>query len=66
MLGPTNILKDYEDKNNLFARLAFIEALKIIPFGAVWDFYCESKGVPIDIGLIDEVIKCEKEVTSKR
>ena len=66
LLEPTHILKDYEDKNNLFARLGFMEDLKIMPFGAVWDFYCESKGVPIDVEWIDEVSKYEKEVTLKR
>ena len=66
LLEPTHILKDYEDKNNLFARLGFMEDLKIMPFGAVWDFYCESKGVPIDVEWIDEVLKYEKAVTLKR
>ena len=37
-----------------------------MPFGAVWDFYCEFKGVPIDVEFIDEVLRYEKEVTSKR
>jgi L-rhamnose isomerase len=66
MLEPTHILKDYEDKNNYFGRLAFMEALKVMPFGAIWDFYCESKGVPLDADCIDEITVYEKEVLSKR
>lgn len=66
MLEPTHILEDYENKNNLFARLGFMEALKIMPFGAVWYFYCETAGVPNDVEWIDEVLKYEKEVASKR
>ncbi len=66
MLEPTHILKDYEDRNNLFGRLAFMEALKVMPFGAVWDFYCESRGIPTDIKCIDEIIKYEKDVMIKR
>lgn len=66
LLEPTHILEDYEDKDNLFARLGFMEALKSMPFGAVWDFYCESEGVLIDAEWIDEVIRYEKEVLSKR
>jgi L-rhamnose isomerase len=66
LLEPTHILRDYEDKNNLFARLGFMEALKIMPFGAVWDFCCESIGVPVDVDFIDEVLKYEKEVVTKR
>jgi L-rhamnose isomerase len=66
LLEPTHILKSYEESGNLFARLGFMEALKMMPFGAVWDFYCESKGVPIDVECIDEVLRYEKEVVSKR
>jgi len=66
LLEPTDILEEYENKNNLFARLAFIEALKIMPFGSVWDFYCKSKGVPLDVEYINEILKYEKEITSKR
>lgn len=66
LLEPTHILKDYEDKNNLFARLAFMEALKVMPFGAVWDFYCELKGIPTDMECIDEVLKYERDIATKR
>ena len=66
MLEPTHILKDYENKNNLFGRLAFMEALKVMPFGAVWNFYCESSGFLTDIECIDEVLKYEKNIIMKR
>ncbi|GAG83311.1 unnamed protein product, partial [marine sediment metagenome] len=66
LLEPTHILKSYEESGNLFARLGFMETLKSMPFGAVWDFYCESEGVLIDAEWIDEVIRYEKEVLSKR
>ena len=66
LLEPTHILKSYEESGNLFARLGFTETLKSMPFGAVWDFYCESEGVLIDAEWIDEVIRYEKEVLSKR
>lgn len=66
LLEPTDILIMYENDNNLFARLAFMEALKVMPFNSVWDFYCESEGVPTDTGYINEVLKYEKDVISKR
>ena len=66
LLEPTHILKSYEESGNLFARLGFLEALKSMPFGAVWDYYCESMGVLTETEWIDEVLKYEKEVTSKR
>jgi L-rhamnose isomerase len=66
LLEPTDILIKYENDNNLFARLAFMEALKVMPFNSVWDFYCESEGVPTDTEYINEVLKYEKDVISKR
>ena len=46
--------------------LIYIEALKIMPFGAVWNFYCEFTGVPNDIEWIGEVLRYEEEVASER
>ena len=48
------------------ARLALQEESKSLPFGAVWDFYCESKGVPIGEAWLAEVKRYEHTVLSKR
>ncbi len=66
LLEPANILKDYEDSGNLFARLGFAEALKSMPYGAVWDYCCKTSEIPDDVEWMDEVLKYEKEVTSRR
>ncbi len=66
LLEPTHILKDYEDSGNLFARLGFAEALKSMPHGAVWDHCCKTSEIPDDVKWIDEVLKYEEEVTSRR
>jgi len=66
LLEPTNILKDYEDSGNLFARLGFAEALKSMPYGAVWDHYCKTSEIPNDVEWMDEVLKYEEEVTLRR
>ena len=66
LLEPTHILKSYEESGDLFARLGFLETLKSMPFGAIWNYYCDSMGVPNDMEWIDEVLRYEKEVTSKR
>jgi len=47
-------------------RLALQEEAKSLPFGAIWDFYCESKGVPAGEAWLEEVRKYEKSVTGKR
>ena len=48
------------------ARLALQEEARALPFGAVWDYYCESKGVPVGEAWLPEVKRYECEVLSKR
>ena len=48
------------------ARLALQEESKSLPFGAVWDYYCESKGVPVGKAWLAEVRKHEKDILMKR
>jgi hypothetical protein len=35
-----------EDAGDNFCRLALLEELKALPFGAVWDYHCLRLGVP--------------------
>ena len=65
-LEPFNKLKAFEEKGRNFERLASLELLKTMPFGAVYDYYCMKNGVPSGQDYIDEIIKYEKEVLSKR
>jgi L-rhamnose isomerase len=48
------------------ARLALQEEAKSLPFGAVWDYFCETKGVPVGEAWLAEVKGYEKNVLSKR
>ena len=48
------------------ARLALQEEARALPFGAVWDYYCETKGVPVGEAWLAEVKWYEKNVLSKR
>jgi L-rhamnose isomerase len=48
------------------SRLTFQEESKSLPFGAVWDHYCESKSVPAAEAWLNEVKRYDKEVLSKR
>jgi L-rhamnose isomerase len=65
-LEPHSKLKEYDLEGNAFARLALLEQSKTMPFGAVWDYFCESNGVVTDSELIKEVLTYEKEVQLKR
>ena len=51
---------------DLTARLALQEESKSLPFGAVWDYYCESKGVPVGEAWLAEVRNYEKDVLVNR
>lgn len=66
MLEPTSTLIGYEEAGMNFERLALLEELKTKPFGAVWDYYCLSEGVPVGTEYITEIQKYEKEVLEKR
>jgi L-rhamnose isomerase len=65
LLEPPAI-KTAEAIGDFTSRLALQEEAKTLPFGAVWDFYCENKGVPVGEAWLAEVKRYENEVLSKR
>jgi L-rhamnose isomerase len=65
-LLETPLIRTAEAAGDLTTRLALQEEAKSLPFGAVWDFYCESKGVPVGDAWLAEVKSYEKNVLSKR
>ena len=65
LLEPPAI-KVAEENDDFTSRLALQEEARTLPFGAVWDFYCESKGVPAGESWLPEVKRYEKMVLSKR
>jgi len=48
------------------ARLALQEESKSLPFGAVWDYYCETKGVPVGTAWLADVKGFEKRILLNR
>jgi L-rhamnose isomerase len=66
MLEPFETLVRFEEDGNNFERLAFLELLKTMPFGAVYDYYCLINDVPVGQEYIGEIMKYEKKVLSKR
>jgi L-rhamnose isomerase len=66
LLEPLKTLVKYEEEGRNFERLALLEQLKIMPFGAVYDYYCLKNGTPAGQDYIDEIKKYEKEVLLKR
>ena len=66
MLEPTATLRTLEREGDLTGRLALMEDVKSMPFGAVWDRYCAQQDVPTDGTWIDDVRIYEEQVLSKR
>jgi len=66
LLEPREAMLRYEEAGNNFARLALLEETKTMPFGLLWDEYCESAGVPTDRELIDTVMQYERDVLANR
>ncbi len=66
LLMPNDHLKKLQDEGNFTERLALIEEFKSYPFGAIWDYYCEQMGVPVQESWLEDVKKYEEEVLAKR
>ena len=66
LLQPQEVLKSYENKGQFFQRLALLEELKTLPFGAVWDYYCYKQNVPIGKDWIKVVEDYEKSTLLQR
>ena len=66
LLEPIDLLRKAENEGDYTSRLALLEETKTLPFGAVWDAYCESQNVPIGSAWLVELKKYEQETLSKR
>lgn len=65
-LEPVAMLQKFEAEGDFTSRLAYLEEIKTLPFGAVWDAYCESQNVAVGDSWIAEMKKYEREVLSSR
>lgn len=66
MLEPVDELKKVELEGDLSSRLALMEEFKTYPAGAVWDYYCLTKSVPVGEEWLSEVKKYEREILLNR
>ncbi len=55
LLEPTPKLRQLEIEGDFTARLALLEEIKTLPFGAVWDYYCRQSGVPVGRAWLESV-----------
>ena len=66
LLSPNKQMKEMQDQNRFTELMMLQEEVKTYPFGAVWDYFCESQGVPVRETWFEEVKKYEEEVLSFR
>ncbi len=66
MLEPIKLMTDAEKSEDYASRLAWTETAKTMPFGAIWDKFCEDEDVPLDTAWLQEVKTYEANVLSKR
>ncbi len=66
LLEPAAELVNLERNFSNSRKLAMLEELKMLPVGAVYDYFCQTAGVPVAADYITEVEAYEKEVLFKR
>jgi L-rhamnose isomerase len=59
-------IKSAEADGDFTSRLALQEEAKTLPFGAIWDYYCEQKNVPVGNAWLSEMKRYDKDVQSRR
>lgn len=66
LLQPHKQLRALQDSGDFTEKMALMETCKTLPFGDVWERYCEQCGVPADQEWLDVVRAYEKAVLSTR
>ena len=66
LLEPAVQLREMELVGDFTGRLALLEELKGMPFGAVWDYYCQQQNVPVGMAYLDEIRGYETAVLAQR
>jgi L-rhamnose isomerase len=66
LLEPSDMLKQSEASEDFSTRLALQEELKVMPSGAVWDYYCAKENVPVGMEFMKVIKDYEKSELVKR
>ena len=66
LLEPIGTLRRVELEGDYTLRLALLEEMKGMPFGAVWDYYCLTQDVPVGVSFMDDIHEYEQRELSKR
>jgi L-rhamnose isomerase len=66
LLEPIEQLRTVEQTGDYTGRLALLEELKGLPFGAIWDYHCLQQNVPIGIAYLGDIRSYEEQVLANR
>ncbi len=66
LLEPIDQMRALEQAGDYTARLALLEELKSLPFGAVWDYYCLQQSAPVGMAVLEEIRAYEAQVLAGR
>ena len=66
LLEPISMLRQFEAEGDFTSRLSMLEEIKTLPFGAVWDWYCLTSGVPVGAAWMDQVQLYERNALNLR
>jgi L-rhamnose isomerase len=66
LVEPAGRLRQLEDNGDFTSRLALVEEVKTLPLGALWNYYCLTRNVPVGMAWMESVKDYERKVTSKR
>ena len=66
LLQPHDKIRQAEAGGDYFRRLACVEDAKTLPWGAVWDRFCQEQDVPLDGDWPPKIMEYEKNILSRR
>lgn len=66
LLEPTELIRKWELAGETYKVLTYLEEAKTMPWGDVYDEFCERNNVPVGSAYMAEIDKYVAEVTSKR
>ena len=66
LLEPTGQLRALENARDYTSRLALLEEVKTLPFGAVWDEHCRRQNVPVGRAWLTELKAYESQHQANR
>jgi L-rhamnose isomerase len=66
LLEPTETIQQLERDGDYTGRLALMEEQKMMPLGAIWNYYCQSNDVPAGAEWLEKVRNYESSTLSHR